>query len=461
MNLFVQRAAGYTLVEISVVLVIISLLTAGGLTLGTGMVNQAAHIDTAKILDQLNQSLKDYYVVNGVLPCPAPLDTAINNSAFGDEVNGGSCAPADSIPGGTEVFTTATVITGMIPVRTLGLSSKSASDKYGNRIVYSVTRGLTDESTFGTTLGTIRVNDGSGNAILLDAAFFLASPGKNHLGAYAYSTGNKFSNCTTASNLDGENCDYNGNAIFRDAPFNNGNTASFFDDLTRWAPRYHLTAQTTSSSSLWSADGAGADIYSVGTDGQTATGNVGIGTDNPSERLSVKGNVAIESDWGGTPYEMKLIGPHIVTDNPDGSLVLNFPPSGADNGLHVRSNNTAGDPGTYKEVMVVRPNGTMAIGDGLSQPFTPAATLEVQGKIRGELDCRQVSTTVGYGVSGAHSWCGADEYVISGGGQCGDQTNDHIAINRPWGNGWVAGCKRPSGGAAYYTTSSWAICCKY
>lgn len=50
-----KNNSAYTLVELSVVLVIISLLTAGGLTLGAGMVNQAAHVDTGKILSQIDQ----------------------------------------------------------------------------------------------------------------------------------------------------------------------------------------------------------------------------------------------------------------------------------------------------------------------------------------------------------------------------------------------------------------------
>lgn len=88
---FLKRSqVGYTLMELSVVLVIISLLTAGGLSMGVGMVNRAAHLDTAKILEQINDSLRDYYVVNSRLPCVASLTTPITDSSFGTELVNGS-----------------------------------------------------------------------------------------------------------------------------------------------------------------------------------------------------------------------------------------------------------------------------------------------------------------------------------------------------------------------------------
>jgi prepilin-type N-terminal cleavage/methylation domain-containing protein len=454
------RAQGYTLVEISVVLVIISLLTAGGLTLGAGMVNQAAHIDTKKLLDQIDQSLRDYHVVNGDLPCPAARNLAITHTDFGREINGGACDSTSTTGVYSGTSHSNGVRIGMVPVRALGLSDRAASDKYGNRILYAVTQKLTNAANFGTDDGAIQVLPATGAAILNNAAYFLWSAGKDHKGAPLYTTAATPNTCAGTA-LDAENCD--NDSVFRDAPFNNGDVvASFFDDHTRWAPKFHLTAHQTQSSSLWAALGASENIFAVGPDGDWQTGNVGVGTRTPSERLSVKGNIELESDWGGTPYNMKLVGPHIVTDNPDGSLVLNFPPSGADNGLHVRSNTTAGDPGAYKEIMVVRPNGTMAIGNGLPQPYTPRATLDVVGTIRGRLDCAWRTSHVGIGWGAAGGQCAADEYVMTGGGVCDNQTHDHIAINMPWGaNGWAIGCKRTSTGTdLYYPTTGYMLCCK-
>jgi prepilin-type N-terminal cleavage/methylation domain-containing protein len=281
------KSSGYTLVEISVVLVIISLLTAGGLTLGAGMVNQAAHIDTKKILNQIDQSLRDYYTVNGRLPCPASRTLAITDADFGREVNGGSCNSTGAITGTSY---SNDVRIGMIPVRALGLSDRAASDKYGNRILYAVTRQLTDASVFGASDGAVHVLPATGAEILDDAAYFVWSAGKDHKGAPLYTTAAIPTTCSGTA-LDTENCD-NDN-IFRDAPFNNGEVvANFFDDHTRWVPKFHLTAAESHSDSLWAANGD-ANLFSVGTDGQTSNTNVGIGTDVPNAKLEVNGDTQL------------------------------------------------------------------------------------------------------------------------------------------------------------------------
>lgn len=48
---------------------------------------------------------------------------------------------------------------------------------------------------------------------------------------------------------------------------------------------------------------------------------------------------------------------------------------------------------------------------------TPGAKLEVEGKIRGDLDCRKVISPIS-AVGPAIACCAADEYLVGGGAQC-------------------------------------------
>lgn len=327
------------------------------------MVERAAYIDTQKLLKQLQRSVKDYYIVNGQLPCVASLQDAPGTTEFGVAIP--NCASTTSEPTGTFRTGSPAVRIGMIPTRTLGLPDSAASDKYGNRIVYAVTELLTDSNQFGLQNGAITVWDMNDNAILSDAAFYISSFGRDRKGAYNYqTTGAPSVNCSPAANLDTQNCDF-ANAVFRDAPYNNGDVEDrFFDDLTAWTPKFHLTGMTASSDTLWAANGD-ANLFSVGTDGNTSNTNVGIGLSAPQHSLDVSGVIQTRNG-------------HIVTNNANGALVLNFPQTGTNPGLFVRSNPTPGNVSTpYATLMRVFPDGDVGIGTE-----SPEERLHVAGNLQ-------------------------------------------------------------------------------
>lgn len=273
--------SGFTLVELSIVIIIVGLLTAGGLAVGASMVERAAHLDTQKQIQQIQQSLRDYYVVYGRLPCVARFTDLPGSTTFGVELP--DCTSNFSTPGDTQRDTTGNppVRIGMVPVRTLGLPDSVAQDKYGNRIIYAVTEAMTDVGEFGDNPGAITVIDVADNDILDEAVYFLVSTGRDRKGGYSYQTGAIHTACGSSDNRDVLNCTLD-TAEFRDAPYNNGDVEDmFFDDITSWAPKFHFSATDTKSSSLWAS--AGPHIYSVGTDGNPTNTNVGIGTAAPAE----------------------------------------------------------------------------------------------------------------------------------------------------------------------------------
>src|SRR5690606_25727609 len=86
----------------------------------------------------------------------------------------------------------------------------------------------------------------------------------------------------------------------------------------------------------------------------------------PDYRLHMRGDIQLESNSRS----------HIVSENPHGSLAMNFPATGGatTTGFWLRSNATAGACSTYTNLVVVRPTGRVGINES-----NPAAQLHVTG----------------------------------------------------------------------------------
>ena len=119
-----QPQTGFTLVEMAIVLMIVALLLGGLLPTITSQVAQRNIAETSKQLDEIQQALIGYAIINGRLPCPA---TATSNGAE-SPTGGGNC---------TNFYN------GYVPAATLGLSGATSSglvlDSWGNPIRYAVT----------------------------------------------------------------------------------------------------------------------------------------------------------------------------------------------------------------------------------------------------------------------------------------------------------------------------------
>lgn len=291
--------SAFSLVELSIVLAILGVLTAGGLSIGTSVVEQQANVASNAQLDSIHQAMQDYFKINRRLPCPANRTLALGATGFGTEA--GVCNTGAALTGTVSV---GGVRIGALPVRAIGLRDRSIADEFGNRYIYAVTERHTNDVDFLSTTpiyqGMITLIDGSGNAIASGGtnsgvSYIVISTGNDGKGALRYQNAAAAVACGASANLDVQNC--NDDATFRDARFNNGSVAaSFFDDFVRWLPKFRMSALTNSgggASSLWS--NTGDNIYSVGNDGSTTTGNVGIGNTQAPNLLTVGANAGTSS----------------------------------------------------------------------------------------------------------------------------------------------------------------------
>ncbi len=132
-----QTARGFSLIEIAVVLVILTILLTAVAVPIASQVNQKRVAETQRLLDLAQQALIGYASANGRLPCPATDGTIVGTvNSFGDER---FASVADQALGKCEFWT------GFLPAVALGLSPVDSQgfmiDAWGlqqNRIRYAV-----------------------------------------------------------------------------------------------------------------------------------------------------------------------------------------------------------------------------------------------------------------------------------------------------------------------------------
>lgn len=186
-----SKKTAYTLIELSIVILIISILLSGGLMVFATNLNKKAIKTTKERMDIIYQAMGEYLITHKRLPCPAPLNVSQSTStAYGDDVaSEGVCDSA-----GTYTSTTyPDLVYGMIPVQDLGLSSEMAQDGFGSKFSYVIHKDYTKETAytgtdnFGTSNAAniiIKEQQSVDKEIINDAVFVIISHGYNKFGSF-------------------------------------------------------------------------------------------------------------------------------------------------------------------------------------------------------------------------------------------------------------------------------------
>lgn len=276
----------FSLVELSVVIVIISIVAVMGLEVTATFMGRTAYQATEEKLAVIDKAMADYYHANNGLPCPAHTPIPPSCACYGRGVYDGASVSC-TVPSGTytchtEVATCAapligaTLRVGDVPVRDLNLPLSYTVDGYGNKIRYVMTRDMelnapaTPQNNMATDAIAIRSGRldatcgsvGNRCQAVGTAAYILISHGKDQRGAFSRNgVANPESPCVGGNEDDGKidaaNCrfgdtptlrlDGSGAGVsvpqneFYDSRFNAGTVEqNYFDDIVKWRSKSML-----------------------------------------------------------------------------------------------------------------------------------------------------------------------------------------------------------------------------
>lgn len=267
-----KRRAGFTLIEMSIVLLIIAVITGLAFTAGISVIATARQSATVEKMRQIEQALLKYRIANDRIPCPASLIALPTSlSTYGLEVaDTGNTTTRCGNANFTVLNAAGTAVVaaeGGVPVLTLGLPADFMYDGWGNRFRYGVDVSMTYSGAFsgnpvGAVCGAITVNTGpnypASTARSTGSIYVLLSHGSNAHGGY---TQNGVITNSSSANLDElANCHCNSSAVattytatyVQELPVTQDptNVLKNFDDIVVYRERWQMQAAKDSAGTV-------------------------------------------------------------------------------------------------------------------------------------------------------------------------------------------------------------------
>lgn len=260
-NLKVAR--GFSLVELSVVLLIIGLIMSAGVKYLTVQFESSAYSATNTKLSTIKVSLQNYLRTYHRLPCPDTKPDGGNVGSFSTTTPPDGIENRDSTNTTPDTSLSCDNASGVVPYQTLGLTRDIALDGWQNFISYRVyypssgaSNDWTRTSNFSAdNVGVITIKDryppssSTPTTISNGAVFVLISHGKNGLGAYTVGgTRNSLPDNTTDEY---QNTNSAGDSYKREISIDTSNTTyGTFDDLLVFSTANELLAPLFSEGSI-------------------------------------------------------------------------------------------------------------------------------------------------------------------------------------------------------------------
>ncbi len=218
----VSAQGGFTLIEIAIVMFIVALLLGGMLLPLSAQQDFRQRQETEKSLNDIRDALMGYAVVNGYLPCPAPVDLSTGGAEAARDANG--ICP---------------LRVGLVPWTTLGLGHL---DAWGHLFRYSVTPAFSNDGTGPITkftlasTGDILIQTLGAQTLASNVPATVVSHGKN--GAWAYTeAGIQIADSANLNTDEDTNAAAAGtNFVSRTPSAPSAVAPGEFDDLVVWVP---------------------------------------------------------------------------------------------------------------------------------------------------------------------------------------------------------------------------------
>lgn len=171
---------GFTLLEMSVVILIFGILLVGGINLHLSILELSEKNLSSDMVYVVDRAIKRYFLNNLRLPCPSNIMLTSSDDEYGEELRdiNGDCYT-------TSRFQNGNYIVGGIPTKALELSSEYAEDAWNNKIMYVIDKNYATKKGFFSAGGTsINIEDTKGNVATNKAIYVIISAGQNGNGAF-------------------------------------------------------------------------------------------------------------------------------------------------------------------------------------------------------------------------------------------------------------------------------------
>ena len=255
----ISRGRGFTIIELAVVLVIVSLLIGSFLYPLSTQVDQRNTADTQRRLEEIREALVGYAIANGRFPCPAAVSSPPASTDSGQEAT-----PFSSSSGVCPSYA------GYVPGKILGLNNLDsqgfALDAWGSTPQSRIRYAITNANLTGVAGTATFTGNGATSSMRAAGTSAIGSSGNVYLYVCASSAGITAPACGSTAPLSMANALSNGDAVFviysvgkdlaSQQTFGNATfwsqpvATQTFDDQVLWVSRFAVISRLVSAGQL-------------------------------------------------------------------------------------------------------------------------------------------------------------------------------------------------------------------